>query len=239
VSPAPCRSRLAKYARDIATLPGDAATGYRNEGVRGAWDAVACRTVHRVIRTSRLMLFAQTLDDLPEVAPPAGVAISPLGSDEVEAMAPIAGERDRERFRGLLAVGCVGLVAWRAGRPVGYAWIASAMRPEVSLYPLELPAHAAYLWDLYVLPAERRGGLGSALAAERLRTVRELGYTEGWRMVAPDNIASLRTLRRTGLRPRVVGEVRCLKLGPRLFGRFRAPPTGRSQVGLTPPGNQP
>ena len=42
-------------------------------------------------------------------------------------------------------------------------------------------------------------GLGSALAAERLRTVRELGYTEGWRMVAPDNIASLRTLRRTGL----------------------------------------
>jgi GNAT superfamily N-acetyltransferase len=124
-------------------------------------------------------------------------------------------------------LGCVGLVAWKAGRPVGYAWIAREMRPEVSLYPLELPVHAAYLWDLYVVPAERGNGLGSSLAAERLRTARELGFTEGWRMVAPDNIASLRTLRRTGLQPRVVGEVRCLKLGPRLFGRFTPcpPPT--------------
>lgn len=227
MSPAPRRSQLAKYARDIATLPGDAAAGYRNEGMRGVWDAVACRTVHRVIRASRLTVFAQLLDHIPEAAPPAGVTISRLGSDEVEVIAPIAGERHRERFRGLLASGCVGLVAWKAGRPVGYAWIAREMRPEVSLYPLELPAHAAYLWDLYVVPAERGNGLGSALAAERLRTARELGFTEGWRMVAPDNIASLRTLRRIGLRPRVVGEVRCLKLGPRLFGRFTPcpPPT--------------
>jgi GNAT superfamily N-acetyltransferase len=227
VSPAPRRSQLAKYTRDIATLPGDAAAGYRNEGMRGVWDAVACRTVHRVIRASRLTVFAQLLDHIPEVALPAGITISRLGFDEIEAIAPIAGERDRERFRGLLALGCVGLVAWKAGRPVGYAWIAREMRPQVSLYPLELPAHAAYLWDLYVVPAERGNGLGSALAAERLRTARELGFTEGWRMVAPDNIASLRTLRRTGLQPRVVGEVRCLKLGPRLFGRFTPcpPPT--------------
>lgn len=227
MSAAPRSSQLARYARDIATLPGDAAAGYRNEGIRGVWDALACRTVHRVIRTSRLTVFAQVLDRLPEVVPPAGVTISRLGSDQVEAMAPIAGERDRERFRALLASGCVGLVAWKAERPVGYAWIARGMRPEVSLYPLELPAYAAYLWDLYVVPAERGSGLGSALAAERLRTARELGYAEGWRMVAPDNIASLRTLRRTGLQPRVVGEVRCLKLGPRLFGRFTPcpPPT--------------
>jgi GNAT superfamily N-acetyltransferase len=227
VTPVPRRGQLARYARDIVTLPGDAASGYRNAGIRGVWDAVACRTVHRVIRTSRLTVFAQALDHLPEAAPPAGVTVSRLRFNQVEAMAPIAGERDRERFRGLLAVGCVGLVAWKAGRPVGYAWIAREMRPEVSLYPLELPAHAVYLWDLYVVPAERRGGLGSALAAERLRTARELGFTEGWRMVAPDNIASLRTLRRAGLQPRVVGEVSCLKLGPRLFGRFTPcpPPT--------------
>ena len=176
-------SALAKYAADLATLPADAAVGYRMEGMRGVWDAVACRTVHRVVRASRLTVFAQVLDHLPEVVPPAGVTVSRLGSDQVEALAPIAGERDRERFRGLLAVGCVGLVAWRAGRPVGYAWIARAMRPEVSLYPLALPAQASYLWDLYVIPAERRGGLGSALAGERLRTARELGFAEGWRMV--------------------------------------------------------
>ena len=45
---------LAKYATDLASLPGDAAIGYRTEGLRGVWDAVACRTVHRVIRASRL-----------------------------------------------------------------------------------------------------------------------------------------------------------------------------------------
>ena len=220
-------SALARYAADLATLPGDAAVGYRNEGMRGLWDAVACRTMHRVIRTSRLVVFAQPLERLPEVAPPAGATITRLRSDEIEALAPIAGRRDRRRFRGLLALGCVGIVARKAGRPVGYAWIAREMRPEVSLYPLELPAHAAYLWDLYVVPAERGGGFGSALAAERLRTARELGFTEGWRMVAPDNVASLRTLRRSGLEPRVLGEVRCLKLGPRLFGRFTScpPPT--------------
>ena len=219
-------SALARYAADLATLPGDAAVGYRMEGMRGVWDAVACRTVHRVIRASRLTVFAQVLDHLPEVVPPAGVTISRLGSDQVEALAPIAGERERERFRGRLALGCVGLAAWKAGRPLGYAWIAREMRPEVSLYPLQLPRHAAYLFDLYVVPAARCGGLGSALAAARLRTARELGFTEGWRMVAPENVASLRTLRRTGLQPRVVGEVRCLKLGPRLLGRFtpRPPP---------------
>jgi GNAT superfamily N-acetyltransferase len=224
---APRRSPLARYARDIATLPGDAATGYRNEGMRGVWHAVISRTVHRLIRTSRLTVFAHPLEHVPDVAPPAGITISRLRADQVEALAPIAGRRDREHFRRLLALGCVGLVAWKDGRAVGYAWLGKEMRAEVALYPIELPAHAAYLWDLYVVPAERCGGLGSALAAERLRTARELGATEGWRMVAPDNTASLRTLRRTGLQPRVVGEVRCLKLGPRLFGRFTPcpPPT--------------
>lgn len=218
---------LAKYAADLTSLPGDAAVGYRNEGLRGAWDALAARTVHRVIRASRLTLFAQTLERIPDVAPPTGIRIERLREASLEALAPIAGERERDRFRRLLDVGCIGLVAWRGERPVGYAWVAAEMRPEVSHCPLELPPHAAYLWDLYVVPAERRSGLGSALAAERLRTARDLGRSEGWRMITPDNTASLSTLRRSGARPRVVGELRYLKLGPRLFARFTPcpPPT--------------
>lgn len=218
---------LAKYAADLTSLPGDAAVGYRNEGLRGAWDALAARTVHRVIRASRLTLFAQTLERIPDVAPPPGIRIERLREASLEALAPIAGERERDRFRRLLDIGCIGLVAWRGERPVGYAWVAAEMRPEVSHCPLELPPHAAYLWDLYVVPAERRSGLGSALAAERLRTARDLGRSEGWRMITPDNTASLSTLRRSGARPRVVGELRYLKLGPRLFARFTPcpPPT--------------
>jgi GNAT superfamily N-acetyltransferase len=211
---------LAKYVADLASLPGDAALGYRNEGLHGVWDAVASRTVHRVIRVSRLTVFAQKLERIPEVAPPAGIRIAQLRADEVEALAPIAGERERARFRRLLEIGCIGLAAWREERPIGYAWVALEMRPEVTVCPLELPAHAAYLWDLYVVPAERGSGLGSALAAGRLRTARGLGRTEGWRMITPDNTPSLRTLRRSGAPPRVVGEIRYLKLGPRLFARF-------------------
>jgi GNAT superfamily N-acetyltransferase len=213
-------SPLAKYAADLTSLPGDAAVGYRNEGLRGAWDALAARTVHRVIRASRLTVFAQTLARIPDVAPPSGIRIERLREGSLEALAPIAGERERDRFRRLLEIGCIGLVAWRGERPVGYAWVAAEMRPEVSHCPLELPPHAAYLWDLYVVPAERRSGLGSALAAERLRTARDLGRSEGWRMITADNTASLSTLRRSGATPRVVGELRYLKLGPRLFARF-------------------
>ncbi|HJR50412.1 MAG TPA: GNAT family N-acetyltransferase [Gemmatimonadales bacterium] len=213
-------SALAKYAADLASLPGDAALGYRNEGLRGVWDAVAARTVHRALRTSRLTVFAQTLEQIGDVPPPSGVTIGRLRVEAVEALAPIAGKRDRERFRRLLEIGCIGLAAWRGEHPVGYAWVAAEMRPEVSHCPLELPPHAAYLWDLYVVPAERGSGLGSALAAERLRIARELGRSEGWRMITPDNTASLRTLRRSGAAPRVVGELRYLKLGSRLFVRF-------------------
>jgi GNAT superfamily N-acetyltransferase len=211
---------LAKYAADLATLPSDLALGYRNEGFRGAWEALAPRTIHRVFRASRLMVFAQSLERIPAVEPPSGVRIARLVAEELPALAPIAGVRDRERFRRLLDIGCIGHAAWRGALPVGYAWVATEMRPEVSQCPLDLPPYAAYLWDLYVVPSERCNGVGSALAAERLRTARTLGRTEGWRMIEPRNSASLRTLRRTAVSTSTVGEVRYLKLGSRLFSRF-------------------
>jgi GNAT superfamily N-acetyltransferase len=176
--------------------------------------------MYRVVRASRLTVFAQPRQEIPDVRPPAGVSIAPLRLEQIPALRQIAGELDRERFRRLLEIGCIGLVAWRGSRPVGYGWVATEMRPEVSQCPLELPAEAAYLWDLYVVPAERRSGVGSALASERLRAARGLGRTEGWRMITPGNTASLGTLRRSGASTRVVGRIRYLKLGSRLFARF-------------------
>jgi GNAT superfamily N-acetyltransferase len=211
---------LAKYVADLVTFPGDAALAYQNEGLRGVWGAIAPRTIHRVVRASRLTVFAQPLHQIPNVEPPAGVSIAPLRLEQIPLLSRIAGELDRERFRRLLEIGCVGLVAWRGGRPVGYAWVATEMRPEVSQCPLDLPANAAYLWDLYVVPAERGSGVGSALASERLRAARGLGRTEGWRMITPGNTASLGTLRRSSAFTRVVGRMRYFKLGNRLFAQF-------------------
>jgi GNAT superfamily N-acetyltransferase len=219
---------LAKYLTDLVTLPGDAALAYRHEGLRGIWDALVPRTVHRIVRSSRLVVFAQPLDAIPEIRPPAGVTIRRLRPDQIPSLGSIVGERDRVRFQRLLEVGCIGLVAWRGDRPVGYGWVAVEMRPEVSQCPIALPPHAAYLWDLYVVPAERRTGVGSALAGERLRAARALGCNEGWRAITPDNVASLTTLRRSAAATRVVGELRYLKLGPRLFTRFTpCPPTSQ------------
>lgn len=211
---------LAKYVSDLATFPADAALAYRNEGLRGVWDAITPRTIHRVVRASRLTVFSQALHAIPDVKTPAGVAVKRLRPEQVESLAPIAGARDRERFRRLLRIGCIGLVAWRGTRPVGYAWLATELHPEVGHCPLALPADAAYFWDLYVLPGERGNGVGSALAGERLRAARELGRTAGWRMIAPDNTASLRVLHRSGGSTRIVGEFRYFKLGSRLFSRF-------------------
>ena len=211
---------LAKYVNDLVTFPGDAALAYRNEGLRGVWGAIAPRTIHRVVRAGRLTVFAQPLQDIPDVQPPAGVSIARLRLEQIPELRRIAGELDRERFRRLLEIGCVGLVAWRGSRPVGYAWVATEMRPEVSQCPLELPADAAYLWDLYVVPAERGSGVGSALASERLRAARALGRIEGWRMITPGNTASLGTLRRSGASTRVVGQIRYFKVGGRLIARF-------------------
>jgi hypothetical protein len=169
---------LAKYVADLVTFPGDAALAYRNEGLRGVWAAITPRTIHRLVRISRLTIFAQPLGVIPDIRMPAGVTIAPLRPQQIPLLAPIAGERDRERFRRLMEIGCTGLVAWRGDRPVGYTWVATEMRPEVSHCPLVLPAEAAYL------------------------------------------AASLRTLHRSGASTRIVGQLRYLKLGSRLFSRF-------------------
>jgi GNAT superfamily N-acetyltransferase len=129
------------------------------------------------------------------------------------------GRRQLDGFRRLQANGRICLVAWRDGRAVGYAWVAERLGPDVTRCPIPLPPHAAYLWDLYVVPSERGNGVGTALAAARLTAARERGFREGWRMIGPDNAASLRTLR-SGRALRVVGEVRFVQFLGVLRARF-------------------
>lgn len=213
-------SRWAKYLDDLRTLPGDAAIGWRNERWRGVWDALALRWVHRVFRRGRLVVYAQPVDTARDIAAPAGVTLTLLGEGDWSAVAALLTGRDLERFLRLHDGGHLCILAWRDALPIGYAWVALRMSPEVSQCPLPLPAHAAYLWDLYVVPTERRSGVGSALASARLRVARERGYTEGWRMIEESNHASLRTLAKSGGTTRVVGVMKFIKVLSRMRARF-------------------
>lgn len=216
----PIRRRFAKYAEDCRTFPADAARGYRLAGMKGAWDALRQRTIDRILYTAHLVVFAQSLDSAPEVPPPAGVVIRRLEAADWPALATMVQQRNLARFRALTGAGRHGLIAWRGTQPIGYGWVAESIGPDVTACPLELPPHAAYLFDLYVVPAERSSGVGSALSSARVRLARDLGFTEGWRMIAPSNGASLRTLARTGTDTRTVGQLRFIKIFGASYSRF-------------------
>ena len=76
-------SRLARYVRDCRTFPADARIAWSNEGWRGVWEAIATRTLRKVLRSDRMILFAQGLDDLPEACSLDGVSVTRLQPREL------------------------------------------------------------------------------------------------------------------------------------------------------------
>lgn len=216
------RAALGRYLEDVRTFPSDAALGWRQEGLRGIWREIRSRTLGRVFWSDRLLVIEQDLGLVREAPDPAGVAIEVLAASNLGSLAEIAGSRQVRRFRRAASRGCVCLAARRERRLVGYTWIADRLDPEVSGGAIEMPTDAAYLFDLYVAPEERSRGVGSALVRARMRCARERGFRRGWRMIAPSNRPSLRTLEKTsGGRARVIGELRRLKLFRRVHVRFR------------------
>jgi GNAT superfamily N-acetyltransferase len=212
-------NRSKKYLQDLRTFPADARLGYRNDGIGGLWKAVASRSLHRLVWTGRVVVLAQKLDQELDLSLPAGITITSLHQSDWRTLTELVSRRDIEDCRAALANGRHCLVAWRGARPVGYAWVGGGLCPELAMWriPLPFPRYAAYLWNLYVLPAERRNGIGTALAKARLQKAKELGFQEGWRMVAPSNHASMRTVRNSGAPARVIGELRLVKF---LFGTY-------------------
>lgn len=218
------KRRWEKYLEDARTLPSDAAIGWRNDGWRGVWDALALRSVYRIFRRGRLVVYAQPVAGVRDIPPPPGVTLSMLAEADWPALERFLTVRDYQRFRTLHAHGHRGILAWREGTPIGYAWVALRIEPSVTQCPLPLPGHAAYLWDLFVTPPERSSGVGSALASARLRVARECGRAEGWRMIEESNRASLRTLAKSAGTTRVVGVMIFRKIGARMDARFERMP---------------
>lgn len=215
--------RIQTYARDLRTFPADAALAWGQGGFGGLWEQFAERTVHRVFRCNRYVVIAQSLDDIKAVPPPPGVIIEAFAcSDDWTALSGIATQRERASFRRMAERGRVCLVAWRGDRAIGYTWHSDHTDPEIESLPIALPPGAAYLSTLFVDPSERNSGVGSALVSARLRFARDRGFREGWRMIAPGNRASFRTVDKTGGRQtRIVGEVLSVKIFRRVYARFR------------------
>lgn len=62
------------------------------------------------------------------------------------------------------------------------------------------------------------GGPARALVSARLALARSRGYRVGWRLVSPDNRASLRTAEKTG-KVKIVGELSYVRILGRLYPR--------------------
>lgn len=211
-------TRLAGHWRGF---PSEARRAWRAGGLSELRELVAERSVHLVFRRDRMVVIAQPLDAVREVAMPAGVTITLATPPDLGLLSEMSSVRDIEIFRTRLAAGRTCLLAWREGRPIGYTWLSERVGPDVTVCPLPLPAHAAYLYDLYVIPSERSSGVGTALVSARLTLARERGFTEGWRMISVGNAASLRTVEKTGGKgTRVVGEMAYVKVLDRVYPRF-------------------
>lgn len=215
------RRRIARVAERWRDFPSEARRAYRLGGFGELGLLVADRSVHLLFRHDRMVVVAQTLDSIRETAIPKDVSITIAKREDMDSLSELASRSDIELFRTRLDAGGICLLAWRDGRPVGYTWISERMGPDVTICPLPLPPNAAYLYDLYVAPAERSSGIGSVLVVARLRWARERGFAEGWRMVSVKNHASLRTVEKTrGEGTRVVGEMSYVKILDRMYPRF-------------------
>ena len=220
--------RLARWTRELRDLPADLRQQWRLDGWRGALVELRERTVHRVWRSGRYIVFVQSMDSNRRLPAPAGVTIAPVEEGDWPALALIVPRVKLARFRRWHERGRVMLVARRGGRALGYTWYSHRMEPDIEYYDLDLPAGAVYGWALYVVPAERSSGIGSALVSARIEHARERGYRTSWRIVDVKNPAAQRTVAKSAnSRDRLrIGELFWTKFFSRSRTRFvpDAPP---------------
>jgi GNAT superfamily N-acetyltransferase len=199
--------RLRSIGRALHDFRRDAAITWDYGGPAAIWSALLDRTIRRLYRRQRGILFEEDLTAVREERPPPGVEIRVLADRDWEPVARALTTRAFARFRRNTMPGDTCLVAWRGERPVGFTWMSEPGRKLESL-PVPLPSDAVYGRDLWVDPRERRRGVGSALVRARLAYTRQRGFRRTWRIILEDNRPAFRTLERSsGGDARVLGTV--------------------------------
>ncbi len=206
-------TRLRDFSRAVARV-------FRERGLRGVWHEVRARTIYRFYRRWRLLVLEQDLATAVETPTPPGVEIRTFAGPDWSPLAGLVGDRKFRRVMQRAAAGRTCIVAWRDGRPIGYTWLSEAIDRAVEIYPLVLPPDAAYEWDLYMTRAERNRGVGAALVSADMRLARERGFRRIWRVIAPENVRSLRATGKTSPGARLVGEIVQIKILRSFHGRF-------------------
>jgi len=149
----------------------------------------------------------------PERAAPAGVDVRELTAGEVErAYGRLRPDARASELSGRLGAGhrCFG--AWSDGTLVAAVWIRfDAIWLPFSARPLPLPPGAAYAYDSYTRPDQRRRGVATFRSRVTCRRLRELGYTSAYAFVLGGDTPALRAATAAGYRP--AGELRWLHLG--------------------------
>ena len=164
------RRRIVRFVNRWRGFPAEARRAYRVGGMNELRQLVADRSVHLLFRRDRMVIIADPLDAFARSAIPSGVTITIAQPSDWDLMSGIASARDIELFRNRQLQGRTCLVAWRDGRPIGYTWISERMGPDVTACPIPLPSHAAYFYDLYVVP-RRAGHRGRLRARDRATRV--------------------------------------------------------------------
>jgi GNAT superfamily N-acetyltransferase len=214
--------RLQKYAHDLRTFPRDATSAWHSAGGKGVWDEVRRRTLDRLGGYTARLLVETDLTRLADIPSPEGLEIREFAGPDWSAMGQLV-RRAGHRQAAAAAAGRVCLVAWREGQAVGCAWFSGRLERRYEGYDLPMPADTVYIWQVEVVPEERRRGVAAALVASGLQRARTDGSLRGWAIVDRRNRASLRSFAKLGP-SHVVGSVARLKVGSWMRSQCRPLP---------------
>jgi ribosomal protein S18 acetylase RimI-like enzyme len=190
-------------------IPGRVWAALRDEGPVAFWFRLLAFTVYRRV----LLLEASLLVPLPQVSAAVPVVIGTLANDQLADYIDFRPDTDADILRDRLDAGHTCFVARLDGRIVS-AWWAAVHRPWVYYLAAEmrLAPGDVYLYDNWTRPDARRRNISAALAREVQRRFHASGYHRSVCVVAPENLASLRALGKTGHEP--CGKIARLQLGP-------------------------
>jgi ribosomal protein S18 acetylase RimI-like enzyme len=162
----------------------------------------------------RVVVVARSLDDtLRDYRPRLPVDIALLTEGDVVAFSAFRPDRRVELVRARLADGQRCFVAQCEGQIVHAAWVATGLVDVPYLRrSLVVPPGSVYIHDSYTLPAFRGHGLAPACRAYLMRHCMEQGYRQSLAVVAAENEAAFRALRKVGVVG--IGLYGCLRLGP-------------------------